>query len=332
MGKQKLLIRILVNSLFGLLLIFIWSKFVNFSEVGVILGGVDLKFAAAFFVFFGLSGFLRGVRFRFLLGQYKLPLKDMVMLTYLAQMLSFLIPLRVGELTKSVYLSSQFDLPLGKTIVWVFIDRFLDFLMIIVSIALLLLIVPTILPTRFLPIVLGVLLLFTLAFVIAIRSEEILKKIMIFVSNLLIFDNIKRGFVIFTHTIIDGFEVLRRRHLELATLILLTSITLVSDGLIWVSIFAALGLNLGLLKSMLGNGLSALTFLIPSAPGYIGAAEASGLAVFGGALGLEPNLASAGTILMHILTMIALLVFGVTSLYLLKFDLGVVWKKLRKEN
>jgi len=67
-----------------------------------------------------------------------------------------------------------------------------------------------------------------------------------------------------------------------------------------------------------------------SAPGYVGSAEVSGLAVFGGVLGLESNLASAATVLMHIITTVCLLVFGITSLYLLKFDLGQVWRKVRK--
>lgn len=309
----KNLIRIGVNSLLGVVLIFIWSRFVDLGQIVKILKTVNPIFIFFFIFFFGLAGALRGIRFKWLLSKYHLPVKDVIMLTYLAQFLSFMIPLRVGELSKSVYLTSQFDLPLGKAVVWVFIDRFLDFLMIIATITVLLQFIPTILPAKFLPIVLMVLVGFSLSFFLAITKGDLIKKIP------------------FTHTIIDGFEILRGDIRKLIGVLLFTLVILVVDGMIWWSAFAALGTNLGVFKSMLGNGLSALTFLIPSAPGYVGSAEASGLAVFGGVLGLNANLASAATVLMHMIITVSLLVFGLISLYLLKFDLGLVWKKLFKK-
>lgn len=329
---SKTLFRIAINTAIGVILIFLWSRFVNLDQILKILQTTNPKFIVSFIFFFGLAGALRGVRFKFLLHKYhRIPYKDMVMLTYLAQSLSFMIPLRIGELSKSVYLASQFDLPLGRAVVWVFIDRFLDFLMIIATIAILLQFIPTILPTKFLPIILIVLVLFAISFIVAIVNGRLLKRAMVFLSHSLIFPPIKRWFVTFTHIIIDGFEILRRDPKELVGLLVFTLFILLIDGIIWWSAFAALGLNLGIFKSMLGNGLSALTFLIPSAPGYVGSAEASGLAVFGGVLGLNANLASAATVLMHIIITVCLLVFGLISLYLLKFDLGGVWKKLRNK-
>lgn len=326
------MLKILFNTVLGIILIFVWSRFVNLDQILKILQTTDPKFVVSFIFFFGLAGALRGVRFKLLLHKYhRIPVKDMVMLTYLAQFLSFMIPLRVGELSKSVYLHSQYNLHLGKAVVWVFIDRFLDFLMIIFTISILLQFIPTILPSQFLPIILIVLAVFAIGFITAIIKHDFLKRVMVVISHILIFKPIKRAFVSFTHTIIDGFDILRREVWELVALLLFTLFILVIDGMIWWSAFSALGLNLGVFKSMLGNGLSALTFLIPSAPGYVGSAEASGLAVFGGVLGLNANLASAATVLYHIITTVCLLVFGLASLYLLKFDLGVVWKKLTKK-
>lgn len=324
-------VKLVANSVLGIALVFIWSRFVNFGQILDILKTTDPKFVLSFISFFGLAGALRGIRFKILLHKYhRIPVKDMVMLTYLAQFLSFMIPLRIGELSKSVYLHSQYNLHLGKAVVWVFIDRFLDFLMIIATICILLQFIPTILPENFLPIILAVLVLFGVGFIAAVVSGRFLKKAMVFVSHILVFSSLKKGFISFTHTIIDGFDILRREPWELIGLLVFTLFILVVDGMIWWSAFSALGVNLGIFKSMLGNGLSALTFLIPSAPGYVGSAEAAGLAVFGGVLGFNANLASAATILMHIITMVCLLAFGLTSLYLLKFDLGAVWRKLRK--
>jgi uncharacterized membrane protein YbhN (UPF0104 family) len=93
--------------------------------------------------------------------------------------------------------------------------------------------------------------------------------------------------------------------------------------------FSGFGIKFSLPQSIFGNALAALTFLVPSAPGYVGSAEASGLAVFGGVLGVDANIASAAIILFHVLTLIMLLFWGFVGIYLLKFDLGLVWKKLR---
>lgn len=289
--SSKNLIRIGINSFLGIVLIFVWSRFVDLGQIVKILQTVNPIFVASFVFFFGLAGVLRGIRLKFLLNKYHLPTKDVIMLTYLAQFLSFMIPLRIGEISKGVYLHSQFDISLKKAVFWVFFDRFLDFLTIIFSIAVLAQFIPTILPAKFLPILLAILVGCIVAFI---------------VTNFIV----KQGF------------------LKLLGLLIYTGFILVVDGMIWWSAFAALGTNLGVFKSMLGNGLSALTFLIPSAPGYVGSAEASGLAVFGGVLGMEANLASAATVLMHIIVTVCLLMFGLVSLYLLKFDLKHVWKKI----
>ena len=79
--------------------------------------------------------------------------------------------------------------------------------------------------------------------------------------------------------------------------------------------------------------LNSLTFLIPAAPGYVGSAEAAGLAVFTYGLGYDKIYVSASTVIFHALSLIYILSSGIYGLYALKFNLGLVWKKvLRKED
>ena len=106
---------------------------------------------------------------------------------------------------------------------------------------------------------------------------------------------------------------------------------LISDSFIWLALFNSLGVEVALPKVILGTSLAALTFLIPAAPGYVGSAEAAILAVFGGIIGISNNLVSAVAVLFHILTVVLLLIAGISSLYLLKFDLNLVWKKFRRQ-
>lgn len=328
---KKIAIRILFNSLLGLVLIFIWSRFVDLNEILRILKTVELKFTLVFFILFAFSGIFRAFRLKLLLGKHHLPFKDALMLTYLGQFLSFLIPLRMGEMSKSVYLASQFNLSLSRTITWVFVDRFLDFLGVLFLIAIFMLFVPINLPAKSQSVVFILLLAFTLFFIFAIKSEQKLKQCMSFLSKIFVVSNIKRWFVSLTHNIIEGFEVLRRKPQELFGLLAFTFMAISAESFAWLFIFKSFGVDLSVAKSFLGDALFALTFLIPAAPGYVGSAEGLGLAVFSGMLGLEINITSAALVLFHILTLVAILVLGISSLYLLKFDLGTVWNKIRGE-
>lgn len=321
MLKGKILLRILANSLLGVILVFVWTRFVNLNEVAGILRKVDIKFAIFFFVFFFVSGTLRSIRFKLMLKSYKLPLKDVMMLNFLSQFLSFMIPIRAGEIAKSAYLTSQFDLPLGKSVVWVFVDRFLDFWVVLLLISVFLAFVSNNLPAHSFQLVLLLFIIFSLVFVLALTCEHFFKRLL---------GKIK--FLTFAFTIIEGFGVLRRRPLEFAPLIVLSFLATLSDSMAWGLAFISLGANPDILKVILGNCLAALTFLIPAAPGYVGSAEAAGLAVFSGILGLNANFVSAATVLYHILTIVVILVLGVGSLYFLKFDLKLVWKKLKKQD
>lgn len=329
MLNKKVLLRIALNSLLGAILIFAWSRFVNLNEVGETLRTVDLRYGILFFLLFISSGFVRAARLRLLLKGHKIALKDLTMLHYLSQFLSFLIPIRAGEIAKSVYLTTQTGSPLSKTVVWVFVDRFLDFWVAVLLIGSLLPFVKTTLPGGFTNIVFIALALFTLAFVIALKSEDLIKKIASFLSNFLVVNSIKKWFVTFTHSIAEGFEVLRRSPLELGIMIGLTVFATLIDSLVWIVSFAAFHIKLEPLTAIWADALTALTFLIPAAPGYVGSAEAAGAAVFSGILGLPINITSAALVFFHILTLLAILLLGITSLYVLKFDLSSVWKKLK---
>lgn len=329
MLKGKLFFKILLNSLLGLVLIFVWSRFVNLNILWQIIKTVDLRVIILFIALFTLSGVLRTWRFKLLLKKYPFSLKNLLMLNFLSQFLSFMIPVRAGEISKSVYLTSQHDLPLAKTMVWVFIDRFLDFWVVILFINSLLFFIPTNLPAKGKLLIFILLLFFSLCFLLALVSEVLLKKSINFMSHLLIHSSIKRWIVIFTHNIIEGFLVLRLPLIELGSLLGLTVLATIIDALVWFFIFQSLGVRISFAQSLLGNCLSALSFIIPAAPGYVGSVEAAILGIFGGLLGMETNLVSAGAIIFHLLTLITILIFGLLSLYLLKFDLKLVWQKIR---
>ncbi|MCL5409525.1 MAG: flippase-like domain-containing protein [Patescibacteria group bacterium] len=329
-SSGRLAIRILANTALGLLLIFIWSRFVNLSQVLQILSGVDLKLVLPIVFFIIFSGFLRGGRLKLLLARYHLPLKDSVMITYLSQFLSFLIPVRAGELTKSVYLSAQFELNIGQSLIWVLIDRFLDFWVVLLLIVLFIFTITTSLGLQTSLVILGLFVILTLIFVLAIYSNKLLKFLFNLLIKLVFIKKVQVWLTNLFDSVIEGFELLKRKPQDLLLIVGLTIMATASDSLVWFFTYQALGHQLSLGITVVGNCLAALTFLIPSAPGYVGTTEAATLAVFSGVLGLPANLASAAAVLFHILTLVALPAVGIISLYLLKFDLKLVWNKLKR--
>ena len=152
MLSTKNLIRLLINTLLGFALIYFWLQFVDVKKIVEQLSRVNIFAVLPFILIMVFSNVLRAIRLKILLSEYNIPTLDMVFLNGLSQFLSFTIPLRVGEITKGVYLSTQYTLPFKKTIIWVLLDRFYDFWMVLFLSLALLLFLPTSLPANLKPI------------------------------------------------------------------------------------------------------------------------------------------------------------------------------------
>ena len=138
------MIKILFNSLLGLVLIFIWSRFVDIQEIFSTISKVNFLNLVPVFLFMLASPVVRAIRLKiFLSGIKKINLLDLIYLNGAAMMLNFFIPIRAGELAKGIYLNTKYDLHLGKSVIWMFIDRFVDFLVVLVMAAILFFIIPT---------------------------------------------------------------------------------------------------------------------------------------------------------------------------------------------
>ncbi len=324
MLSPKNLIRLIINTVIGVVLIFLWLHFVNLSEVYDHIKTADFKFLIIFLIAYLCATFFRSLRFKILLKRYNLAFKRIVFLTFLAQFLSFMIPIRAGEIAKGVYLSTFLKQNLPKTLTWVFIDRFLDFWVYILVAAILMVVLSISLPSVIGQGIIIATASFSVAAVLMILGQNLARKL----ANLLLPGFLKS----FANTIIDQFSLLRLPVDHFASLILLTILAIISDSIVLLSVLLALGVNLNFIKVVFGNALITLTFLIPAAPGYVGSAEASGLVVLSGVLGLDPNLASSVAVLQHLLNLVILPTVGISSIYFLKFNLRLVWERLRNKN
>ena len=328
------MLKIIFNTVLGLVLIFIWSRFVNLDEIFSTISKVNLLNLIPLFLFMLLSPVIRALRLKIILAEVKkIKFLDLIFLNGVAMMLNFFIPIRAGEIAKGVYLNTNYNLPLGRSVIWVFLDRLVDFLVVLLVCSLLLLIVPTSLSIKFIIVITVILLTVLFLTYLAIFQVNFAKKLISFLIYPLIVNHIKRSFERFSHFVLDSFSILNRHPKDLILIALITVLAYGVDAFIWYFTFIALGFPQHYLKMYLGQLLSALTYLIPAAPGYVGSAEASGLLILSGIFDIDNNLASSMIVLAHILTILFILVFGLISVFRLNLDLGVILKKaLRKGN
>lgn len=325
------MIKILFNTILGIILIYIWSRFVDIPQIISNLSKVNLFFLGPVFLFLLLSPIIRAIRLQVFLSEIKkIKLLDLIFLNGAAMMLNFFIPIRAGEVVKGVYLNTHYNLPLGKSVIWIFIDRFVDFLAVLLLAAILFFIVPTALSITFIMIITIILIIALFLTYLTVYQANLARKLFSFLHHLLIEKHIKRYFDKLSTFILESFSILNRHPKDLGLMMGITIFAYAVDAAIWYFTFASLGINQNFLKMYLAQLLSALTYLIPAAPGYIGSAEASGLLILSGIFGIAPNLASAMTVLFHVASAIFVLIFGLISIYSLKIEVGTLLKKVLK--
>lgn len=326
------MIKILFNTALGIVLIFIWSRFVDLNQIFINLSKANLVYLGPILLFMFLSPVIRAVRLKIFLAEIKdIKLLDLIYLNGVAMILNFFIPIRAGELAKGVYLNTKYDLPLGKSVIWIFIDRFVDFLAVLLLATVLLVFVATNLPGSFKNTITLVLLGALIATYLAVFQVGIFKKIVTFLRHLLIEKHIKLYFDRLSNFVLESFSILDRHPKDLGLMTVITIIAYLADASIWYFTFLALNAPQDYFKMYLGQILSALTYLVPAAPGYVGSAEASGLLILSGIFGINPNLSSAMIVLFHIISAIFVLIFGLISIYFLKINVGEVFRKVLRK-
>lgn len=328
--SKKVFLRILINTLIGIVLIYVWLKIVNINEIlDLIKKASPLTLLGALFLMMA-SGISKALRLNLLLKEYKIPSLKVIYLTFLSQFLSFTIPIRAGEITKGVYLSTHYDIPFSKAVIWIFLDRFLDFWLVIVLSLILLIFIPTNLSSGLISLLSVLVILFTLSLLLIILIPGFFRSTVKFFTLFLIFKRLKKFITQFSEFIIDCTTLLKQGFKLSFFIFSLTFIATVLEAGAWFVLFKQF-IDAEFLRILLGSMLNALTFLIPAAPGYAGSAEAAGLAVFSYGLGIEKNIASAVTVMLHGINLIYVLATGILALYLLKFNLKLVWKKVLRK-
>ncbi len=328
---KKIIFRISLNTFIGAVLIFLWLQFVDINDITAKLTHTNPLVVVWVGLCLTASTFMRALRLWLILDNKSISLSQTAFLTYISSFLSFIIPIRAGEIAKGIYLSNQAKMAFPKALIISFIDRLIDFIVVITLLGVLLSILPTGVPLK-VTYLIGLLIIVMIAGLITvIYYPNIIKSIVRIVLNIIFIPKIKKLLQDFSHYLIDAFSILNVGPKKQLSLFMISCCSWIFESLAWFLILQSLGLEgLSFPMIVLGAMLMSLSFLLPAAPGYLGSLQAAGLLIFGYWLGLDKNTVSAATVLMHLSIVIYILVLGIGSLYLLKFDLSQVWTKIKR--
>jgi len=310
---------LIAQTLLGLALLVAWLYLVDLREVGQTLSQARWHLVLLAAVIGLSSSVLRSQRWRTVLRPIaSVPLLDVWMISMASSLVNFVIPLRTGELARSLLLKQRHRVPIAASLPTVAVDRSFDLLAVLV--------VGTLgafsgisLGGRLSTVLLagGVLFLTFVVFVVlAIVSGSRLQTVIARLLPNKLGSPLRNRILGILESLFAGFMAMARRPAELALLFALSLLSAVLDGILFYFLLLSLGAEFPLAIVLTGFALFTLTFLVPGAPGYIGSMEVFGSLVFG-ALGMGVETAASTVVLFHALNAVMLGVTGGLAMWAL---------------
>ncbi len=310
---------LIAQTLLGLALLVAWLYLIDIEEVGQTLSQARWHLVLLAIVIGLASGVLRAQRWRIVLRPIaQVPLGDLWLINMASSLVNFVIPLRTGEIARSLLLKQRHRVSIATSLPTIAVDRSFDLVAI--------LILGTVGTLSGIPLggrmgtVLlagGVLFLVFVVFVVfAILSG---KRLLTLVARLLpsrLNSLVRERILGLLERFISGFTAVGKRPKALAPMFALSLLSAVMDGALYYFLFASLGSIQPPAIVLTGYSLFALTFLVPGGPGYIGSMEAFGSLVFS-ALGVGRELAASTVVLYHATNAVMLGVVGGLAMWAL---------------
>jgi len=324
---NKNITQILLNTLIGIALIYLWGRIVPVGEVVEKLGQTNVWNLVVCILLLTFGGVLRGARLWVLLPKGEISLKNSVFITLLSQCLSFIIPLRLGEVTKSLYLATQSKkITFSKAIIWVFLDRFIDFWTVILLVCLLIPFSPISFPASLKQVIFVSATVLTAGLSLTIYYPNLILKIVTTVLKIVYPINLREIITKFVNFIFSTLEIIPKDTSRQLVLLALTFLSWILEAVVWLILLREVGIiDPSFIIIFVGTLLLVLSFLIPSAPGYVGTLQAAGVVIFSYLFGYDEISVSAAAVLFNIVMLIGSLVPGVISIYVLDIKLKNLW-------
>lgn len=328
-------IRFIIGLLIGVLLITIWfAFFVEADEMAVYLKKINLWLTGLAVIFYVGAYLCRSRRWQIILYPVQ-PINyvDVTALFFSGMFINYLLPIRAGEVAKSVFLKKMKGTRMAKSLPTILLNKVIDLIPILLVLAMF----PAMSIRTKGPILImcGLLLLalivLTLILVLSISNQQfttrVLKKLLFWLPNQFkekIFDFIDR-FVVAIATINFSFT-------KWGQLLILTIFAVILDAAYLYTLFHAFGYSLRMEEALFGYTLMNLSYILPTPPAQIGSKELVALFIFSYGLGIEENLVGAVTAFSHLLTVFLICFLGVSSLSVIGIQLTELIRPLQENN
>jgi uncharacterized protein (TIRG00374 family) len=310
---------LIAQTLLGLALLVAWVWFVDLGEVGRTLSQARWTYVLLAATIALSSSLIRSQRWRLVLRPIEsVPLLDLFLISMASSLVNFIIPLRTGEIARSLLLKQRHRVPISASLPTIAVDRSFDLLAVLV--------VGTIgalsgirLSGELSTVLLagGLLLLVFVVFVIlAILSGG---RLLALADRLLpkrLASHLRDRLLGIIKGILAGFTAVGRQPKGLLQMIALSFLSAVLDGTLFYFLLISLGADVPYPVVLTGFALFTLTFLVPGAPGYVGSMEAFGSLVFS-ALSIGVELAASAVVLFHALNALMLGIIGGLAMWTL---------------
>lgn len=236
-------------------------------------------------------------------------------------LINYLIPVRAGELAKSIVLKNKNQVPISRSLPSIFIDKLTDLfpIMLIIILIPLLTVKMTGLLLSIILILLAIFLFFLGFLYLTANNQEKAIKVLSFFKHFTPVgwrDKLDRFFSGF----VQGMAIMRGRSRDHVMIYLITLGAVFSEALYVYFVFRAFGAESSYPMILFGYTLMNLTYILPTPPAQIGSNQFMWVLIFSIALGIDKNLTGAAVVFSHLLTSIWIFLVGIISLLALKIN------------
>ncbi|GAC1646780.1 MAG: hypothetical protein NVS4B12_14080 [Ktedonobacteraceae bacterium] len=326
--------RIIISLIVGIVLLFLMIKSINLQVTvstitKYLLTPLGVTYALIAGGFFIASFSVRGIRWKLFLNPIgKVSTLRAIQLFWIGVFINFLLPVRGGELAKSLMLKRIASMPISQTLPTVAMDKALDLMPALVIMA----IVPLLPGVHMKPQLWFVLIVVAsvlagLIFFIALAAWKRTAAIgfMKFFTRFLP-KKIGDGIEGFATGFVDSLLAGASQPKIFLPAMLLTIVAVMCDGLFAMFAFWAVGLYMPFGVSIFGYTVFNMFCILPNAPAGIGSNEVTGAIVFTELLGYNPNSVQAMFAFSHPWTTLLMTVIAVVSLSSLGLTLSSAMK------
>jgi uncharacterized protein (TIRG00374 family) len=300
----------------GGVLILAFLRLVNLSAVYRRLEHLSIGFALLCGAAFLAAYVVRAMRWRCLLRPYEVSIRRAAAIYQVATFLNWLLPIRGGELAKSLMLRRSDGIPVSQSLATVSMDKAMDLLPSVALLALL----PFV--RLHLSRALWVLLLSALAVVtagcvvlaVAAWRRERALALLVRPINKLLPGAARQRVEPFVARFVSTLLALVRQPRLLLVAAAFTAIAVGFDALFCLLAFRAVGVAVAVPVVLYGYTFYNLAFILPTPPGQVGSNEVIGLLIFSGAFGLGRSGVGAMFLFSHPWTAALMTISGLVCL------------------